>query len=392
MNYRLVGGLVMLSALAIGLCVQRIWIAASPTDRSTIAPRNPTGPIKLSESGQWQSIPEFLANATILENKEPNSPQLHHVATRDGVILLAASWTYDGNRTDETWPPECQTLAQLRKDGWIPVGKMANSDGDRYYVFRHKVSAGEELRIQTRLKNPGILMSVPESDVATVLQAESLVPENRKTLLEVRLPADGSGLHDAGSGPGTLSLHMSEPDLRFGQYSRLGLLLRQIVLQGVALAGREELGLVTRDISLRELATGSGEQNTSALEVVAVSQPLNELLFGVFQQRRGQWDAIFDDDLRFPSDNLLERITTAIESRTRNELVSALKSSGFEPHARPISRDSAEVPSQAVELAAKLNIPAIRGAAIAAGRNRRAWTIARASGSRSASQPRCSAF
>ena len=339
MQYRLHIALVVLVLMAVGLFVQRIWIAGDGNKTAKAAV--PTGPTKLSENGQWQSAPEFLSNATILGNDTPASPELRYVAAKNGLLLLAASWTYDGDiNADESWTPQCQTLIQLRHDGWIPIGTMDYLDGDRHYIFRRNVRTGEKIKVQTRLKTPGFLLVVPDADLDRVMAVEPLVAEDRRTLLEIGL-AKPPDEQTAAAVSGAVTLHSPEPDQRFGKYSRLGLLLREIVRQGVALAAREELGLSTCDYSLREVSPGRGNSNEPPLDVIAISQPLNEILFGVFRRQNDRWEALCDDHIRFPADNLYERVTAAIESQSRNEFVAALKRTGFEGVSPIATRDCA---------------------------------------------------
>src|SRR5262245_3310785 len=129
MNKRLLIAIGLLAALAIGLAAQRLWLAGG--QNKAIA--GPSGPIKLSESGEFPVTPDYLAGATILANDDPSSPVLRCTATKDGMLLLAASFTYDGIPDDLPWPPECKTPAQLRQEGWTPIGQMVHSDGDRHY-------------------------------------------------------------------------------------------------------------------------------------------------------------------------------------------------------------------------------------------------------------------
>jgi tetratricopeptide (TPR) repeat protein len=359
MKYRLYIGLAALALMTAGLVVQRVWLAVDESKPQHDV--GPTGPVSLTDSG-WQSVPEFLSGATVLGNDNPTSPLLRHVAQHDGVLLLAASWTYDGDRSaNEVWTPQCQTLAQLASDGWAPIGKMLDSQGDRYYIFRRNVHAGEMLKVQTRLKTPGYFIEVPEADVAAVMAAEPLAGENRKTLLDVGLPSATSDAPQPAVGPEVLALDSPEPDKPFGKYSRLGLLLREIVRQGVSLAGREELGISTRDNSLRELWPASDDSGREPLEVVAVSQPYNELLLGIFRRHDGHWEALYDDHIRFPGDNLYERVTTALEARSRGEIVAALKHAGFGGAGPVGSREQATIPADIEELAQELNVPAQYG-------------------------------
>jgi tetratricopeptide (TPR) repeat protein len=353
MNYRLLGSIGLLVLLAAGLLVQRVWLAG---DSDSAAPAS-TGPMKLSESGQWPSPPEFLANATILGNETPASPVLKHVPAADGLLLLAASWTYDGHNDDEVWTPECQTLPQLRRDGWTPIGKMANSEGDRYYIFRRSVHAGEKVQVQTRLRTPGYFLTVPQADIAAVMAAESLVPENRKTLLDL---GDESKLSQITAPKGTVALHSPEPERLFGKDTCLGLLQRELVRQAVSIASREELQLRTLDHSLAELFSGdtTGDSPGTTLEIVSAAQPLIEMYFAVFVKQGDGWEALYDDQLRFPNHSYLELATTALEAQTRNEFVVALKRAGLGGTPPKPNRDHAAIPAEAVKLADELTLPA----------------------------------
>jgi tetratricopeptide (TPR) repeat protein len=358
MNKRLFVAVGLLVALGAGLAVQRVWLAAEQKKATELPP---SGPTKLAEGGEWQGYPDYLAGATILANDEPSSPIVRHTATKDGVLLLAASFTYDAVHDDDPWTPECKTAAQLRQDGWIPIGKMNRADGERHYIFRREVHAGEKLGVQTQMRSHGYFLTVPDADVAAVNAARPLVAENCKTLLAAGLPDELPAAQRRSAAPGTVAVQSPEPDHPFGKDTRLWPALREIVRQSVLLTARDELALPTSDGSLWQLAASTDDEAPQPLEVVMISQPRNEILLGIFRRQGNRWETLFDDAERFPRGELYEKVTTIVEAQSRKEYLTALKQAGFEgtPSA---ARDHADVPKEAVELSSQLFIPAQFGA------------------------------
>jgi tetratricopeptide (TPR) repeat protein len=358
MNKRLLVAIGLLVALGAGLGVQRVWISAQQKKATELPP---SGPVKLAESGEWQAVPDYLAGATVLANDEPSSPIVRHTATKDGVLLLAASFTFDAAPDDDAWKPEYKTAAQLRQEGWTPIGQMTRADGDRHYIFRRDMHAGERLSVQTRMKGHGYFLTVPDADVAAVNAARPLVAENCKTLLAAGLPDELPAAQRRSATPGTVSVQSPEPDHPFGKDTRLWPALREIVRQGVLLTARDELALPTSDGSLWQLAASTDDAAPQPLEVVLMSQPRNEIQLGIFRRQGDRWETLFDDAERFPKGELYERVTTVVEAQTRKEYLAALKQAGFAGSA-PTARDHADVPKEAAELSRQLFIPAQFGA------------------------------
>jgi tetratricopeptide (TPR) repeat protein len=360
MKYRLPIGLAVLAIMAAALAAQKFWLASDDRKTAKIAP--PTETIKLEDRAQWQSIPELLASALVLPNPDPSSPALGYTATKDDVVLLAASFTFDGNLDDrEPWPAECKTFSQLLEDGWIPIAKLMLADQTPYCVFRRNVHSGDKLSVRTRLKTPGYFLTAPEEDLAKINAAPPLVGKDRKTMIEAYLPELNQAA-TAHATPGVIGVHSPEPIAFFGDSTGRGLLLREIVRQGVLLAGREELQMPTRDSDLRETIQSANDSDLGPLEVMAGQQPFHEIQLAILRKHKDTWEVLYDDDVRLPPENLYLNLTKAIEARSRNEFVAVLKQAGFESDAHVVSRDQAPVPPEASEFAGDLNIPAQFGA------------------------------
>ena len=54
-------------------------------------------PIAIGEGRPWKNVPDYLKEAKIYEKPLQERNQLQFSAEADGLVLMAASWTYDGN-------------------------------------------------------------------------------------------------------------------------------------------------------------------------------------------------------------------------------------------------------------------------------------------------------
>lgn len=140
-----------------------------------------------------------------------------------------------------------------------------------------------------------------------------------------------------------IGLRAEEPDVP-KEIEGIGLLYREVVRQAVLIAGREGLGLPTRDQALREgLPDGPG---TLSLHVKATrTQKLQlSLTQGEDQARKTIWEKTLD---RPPSSPCPVRgLVPLIEPLSRGEIVEALRKAGFEGTAVKMAGDQ-PVPEEA---------------------------------------------
>ena len=55
-------------------------------------------PLDLSSDKSWSKLPDFLKGARIYADS-PAGRELQAEAKTDGIVIIAASWTYDGNES-----------------------------------------------------------------------------------------------------------------------------------------------------------------------------------------------------------------------------------------------------------------------------------------------------
>src|SRR5262249_51444309 len=137
-----------------------------------------------------------------------------------------------------------------------------------------------------------------EAKSAECLAAPPIFPATRKTFLNPALTADDQQTQ-ARSSQNLVMLHSIEPAEQYS-HPRNGILIREIVLQGLWLAAHDELGLAARDASLRESFPREGNATATPVEVVAQGQPLNDLAIGVFRRQGEDWEALWDNQFRLP--------------------------------------------------------------------------------------------
>lgn len=135
-------------------------------------------PLPIGTNWKWNKLPEFLTDAQIYEKvKGQPQPKLQFEVQQDGVLLLAASWTYDGNPSGG-WIEKRWTEKMLVDAGWIPIGEIVRINKDQkpdpHVVFRKVVKAGEKLELHTRKYNAPLLILPAANRVQDVLAAKTV--------------------------------------------------------------------------------------------------------------------------------------------------------------------------------------------------------------------------
>ena len=111
--------------------------------------------------------PPLLESAMIYANEKQADVQAgraEFTVTKDSVVLLLASWAYDGNSGGD-WKPEAVTREQLGKS-WIDLG-VAEWD-ETQVLFARRCKAGETFKIRTRKYNPPQPILIPQSRLDAV--------------------------------------------------------------------------------------------------------------------------------------------------------------------------------------------------------------------------------
>jgi tetratricopeptide (TPR) repeat protein len=148
-----------------------------------------------------------------------------------------------------------------------------------------------------------------------------------------------------------LALRAEEPELR-GEGDDPGLLIREILRQGVLIAGREGLGLATRDEALRE-PLGEGQVlglRSRSLRDGSVQVALTR---GEGAARKTLWEKT----LKLPAGGpyALRPLAELVEPLSRGELVEALRQAGYAGKARVPAADLA-IPEDADRRFKELNV------------------------------------
>lgn len=140
--------------------------------------------IPLGAGSKWPEIPEFLKDAQVFEKtaaKKDN--QLEFEVLKDGLMFIAASWTYDGNASGG-WKVNVWTEQKFLDAGWVPVGNMTrltDNKPDLHIIFRKPVKAGEKLRLHNRKYHAPIVV------VPAAKEAKTVAALKRSLTLQERL-------------------------------------------------------------------------------------------------------------------------------------------------------------------------------------------------------------
>ncbi len=343
-----------LTALYCSFAIAQAADETPPIPKAATIEIHPDESRPFSGNSQWKNVPPYLQGAQIFEKASLASPELRFKIKKSGVVLIAASWNYEGGGWEDTDNKGRQLLGDVMHDGWTPIATMNFKDGDEHVVFRREVTEGQQLTFHTRNQIAPFVITIPESAVATVMAQKALVSADRRTLLS-RNP--GAGADRVGTTTeDVVLLRMREPEKARPAWIR-GLLLREIVRQGVSLAVREQLGLPTRDAALRERLPQQAGATNFPLEMDVVVQSTYDVETALYQRRGDRWETIWDDILTFPRDHFIERLVTAVEKLSRTELAVALQGAGFKGREPPPSRDTSPLPAGVEDLMQDFSIP-----------------------------------
>jgi tetratricopeptide (TPR) repeat protein len=330
-------------------CCQEILTTSAVVEVSADPPK------VLAELKDWKNVPGLLKQARIYDKASLSNMAVKFSVKEPGLVLLAASWNYQGGGWEDTIAKDRQLLGDLMRDGWVAIGTMMFRDDDQHVIFRRAVKAGETFKLHTRNQIAPFVIKVPDTDVAAVMAAPTLVSPDRRTLLThgPGNPGDKTGTTD----PNVVLFKARDAEQHRPAWVP-GMLLREIVRQGLSMAARDELGLATRDSILRERLPQETGATNLPLEMYVAVQSTYDVETAIFRRNDNNWDCLWDDTLTFQRDHFYERLVTSVEALSRTELTSALKKAGFQAHDLPASRDSSIVPDEVEQLLARLTIPA----------------------------------
>ncbi|HEY4309032.1 MAG TPA: hypothetical protein VGN12_06235 [Pirellulales bacterium] len=143
------------------------------------------------------------------------------------------------------------------------------------------------------------------------------------------------------TGPKSFCLAAAEPD-SLTRFTPAKLLVREILRQAVLLAAREELGLATRDMTLRESMAPTDDANALVLDAHTAE---SEGKFVRLRITRGEGDAaevLYEKELPYPSGvgKLVDyaALVVAVEPLTRTEIPDALRKAGMQGNANKVDK------------------------------------------------------
>lgn len=297
-----------------------------------------TEQIVLASEDVWSPLPDYLRGATLFQQASGNAIDL--TATRDVPVVVAVSWSYDGNSSGG-WYPTRKTLPQLVAAGWEPIGKIVQKDKGDYTLLRKSLKAGEKVQFHTRKHNPPVAMLVASGQAKT-LAAAAKMQTLSNDLAAIR-PAAARPASARGSG---VVLRAHEPD-RQDRFAQRGLLLRELVRQALLLAAREELGLATRDDALRERGSGGDYAGPLPVDIIVHVEEGGRVNVTVFRLVGERQEILWDKQFSPQGDDLVLALATEAERLSREELLAALKKAGYTGQANrtlekgPLTADAA---------------------------------------------------
>src|SRR5258706_16259137 len=156
-----------------------------------------------------------------------------------------------------------------------------------------------------------------------------------------------AGAKDAGN-----TLWLGANETKGGDMGR-GLLIREQVRQSILIAAREEMGLATRDATLREFDPANPQTTDVQLQV----DLRKSLKVEILREGTKVWQG--ETGLRIGA-ALHDGLTETCEAWSRNEFVAALTIAGFTPAAQPVGKAAdhkgAQVGEDIVALLPRMNV------------------------------------
>jgi hypothetical protein len=101
-------------------------------------------PDTLETEAKFSKIPDYVAEAKIYAGA-PKGRELEFTANSDGLVIIAASWTYDGNESGG-WYDTRTTREQLVEQGWIALDDLTWNEKDTHTLYFRQVKAGDTFK------------------------------------------------------------------------------------------------------------------------------------------------------------------------------------------------------------------------------------------------------
>ena len=182
----------------------------------------------------------------------------------------------------------------------------------------------------------------PKSGVAAdVSKKRKSVPQIPNYINRLKV-ASGPPTGQAKGAPMMAALETHDPTHPRGDYA---MLLREIVRQALLVSARDELGLPTRDRTLREPLPAAASPVRFPLGVVVNVAPTGAARVTVVRRKGNRYEVLWDRPLTLAKGSWYEQLATRAEGWSRTEFPQVLKRAGLagKPHKQ---RRSAAVPAK----------------------------------------------
>jgi tetratricopeptide (TPR) repeat protein len=309
---------------------------ASKTGAASVETRS-SKTIPLGPQGRWKKVPDCLEGASIhtqpLE-KAANLQDFKCTVKTGGVVVVAAERVVrPGRNSSAVRQQERDTEQKLEAQGWLTIGKIRESEsgGDELTAFRKIVKAGDKLEFPTGIYGMPFLVMLTDKQAEQVLSyKEALVPLHELKHLKPRQPPAGLSAKSA-QDVVMLTANELDPSTRGP-----GLIERELARQAFLLAARDELGLATRDMALREPFPHDENGVYLPFEMLVTVNENLAARITILRQNGDQYEVLWQKELNLvAAGGLIEDLVAQCERLSRTEFVEFLKRSGLKPKPRP---------------------------------------------------------
>ncbi len=138
----------------------------------------------MTEETKWTKLPAYLEKATIFD-KEPTGRALDLTIKPDGIVIIAASWSYDGNESGG-WLEGRTGRNELVAAGWVPMAEVVSTDKGTHTLFFKEFKKGDKVSLHTRKYNQPFVVSPAAEKLPDVQKAIVEARANFKTLIWCR--------------------------------------------------------------------------------------------------------------------------------------------------------------------------------------------------------------
>jgi tetratricopeptide (TPR) repeat protein len=326
----------------------------------------------LGSEGDWAEIPEFVKGGKIhLDGLETtgNEHEYEAAVKNGGIVVLAVPW-----RPAITPGYDLYEMRKARREvaaegKWTPIGTMYQGEGDRrkgFQIYRANAAAGDKVRF----KSPGYFAPhVIEigDEQATLIAATNTVLgpifEMNKRPPPPSMPRGALSTQAAAELVQFNSVRADwyNTDATSWPITAVPILQRELFRQAVLLAVRDELGLSTRDGSLREPLVQQQPADVLPFEIAIERSVAAMYNVAILRQRGDQWETLWESELEPNAPRFPEVMVRVCEELSRTRVPAALESAGVRRRSRrPLSE--ARVPDSAAVQLNEFNFVAQFGA------------------------------